>query len=147
MNLSFTKVDLHDSLDDLFYIEKQCFNRPIDLITTKKEQLIGFYEYCDIWLIKDGEGNLVGNIASEKKSGFIEVVGLAILPEYQNKGVGKKALEFVITQNSGTELRLVTHPQNTGAIICYLKSGFVIDSWKENYFGDGKHRLLLIRKA
>jgi ribosomal protein S18 acetylase RimI-like enzyme len=41
---------------------------------------------------------------------------------------------------------LVTHPENTSAIITYLKSGFKIKAWKDNYFGDGQPRILLVKE-
>ncbi len=31
---------------------------------------------------------------------------------------------------------IVTHPKNTPALKLYLKYGFKIESWKDNYYGD-----------
>jgi ribosomal protein S18 acetylase RimI-like enzyme len=42
-------------------------------------------------------------------------------------------------------LDLVVHPDNIGAIKLYNSLGFETESLKENYFGDGEPRLIMIK--
>jgi len=37
---------------------------------------------------------------------------------------------------------LITHPLNTPAILLYLKNGFQITGWKDNYYGDSEPRII-----
>ena len=93
---------------------------------------------------------LVGFISYElKESSGAYINDLTILPEFQNKGVGSKVLDFVLERlKNAKRIELVTHPQNIPALKLYLKYGFEIVSWKENYYSDGEPRLILskIRK-
>lgn len=43
-------------------------------------------------------------------------------------------------------IELVVHPHNNPAISLYLSLGFKIESWRDNYFGDGEPRLVLVKK-
>jgi ribosomal protein S18 acetylase RimI-like enzyme len=42
-------------------------------------------------------------------------------------------------------VHLVVHPKNVGALLLYLKCGFEMYGWDENYYGDGQPRLLVKR--
>ncbi len=147
MQLKFKQIYLHDSLDDIFNIDSQTFTRPFDIHTEQKDQLFTFYGKSDVWLIYNEEQELIGYYCLEEdKIDSIELTSLALLPQYQGQGHGRQVLDHIFLEHPNKKFWLVTHPQNTGAIICYLKSGFEIEAWKENYFGEGKHRLLLVRK-
>jgi ribosomal protein S18 acetylase RimI-like enzyme len=95
-----------------------------------------------VYLIKDGDETL-GSISYEMKSeehAYID--GLLIDPKFQGKGVARKAMEVILEELKKIKrIDLVTHPRNTPAIRLYLSLGFVIESWKDNYFGDGEPRI------
>jgi len=91
-------------------------------------------------------GNLAGEISFEIKGEEAEINGFVILPKYQHKGVGKYGLDVVmatLTKKKGKKIKLVTHPENTRALIMYLSRGFKITGWLDNPFGDGEPRLQL----
>ena len=92
----------------------------------------------------------VGAIGYEKiNKELAQIQGLNILPKYRNRNIGTNAvkeLEKKIIQNGFKEANLMVHPENTIAIITYMKCGFSIKSWKENYFGDGEPRLEMWKK-
>lgn len=74
------------------------------------------------------------------------ITGLVVNPRFQEQGIGREALTLVLDEFKDVErVDLVTHPHNTPAIMLYLSFGFIIESWKENYFGDGEPRIVLSR--
>ena len=71
---------------------------------------------------------------------------MTIVPQHRQKGIARIAFEKVLNDpKEKKEWRLVTHPKNTASLLIYLKAGFKIDKWIDNYFGDGQPRLLLIK--
>lgn len=91
------------------------------------------------------DGKIVGNMTYEIKSAdHVYISGLLILPEFQGKGLGKQVMSDIL-QEIGKVYRidLATHPDNFKAIHLYEYFGFVIESRKENYFGDGEPRLIM----
>lgn len=81
------------------------------------------------------------------KNNRVELVTTGVLPDYQGQGIGKQIIAKLLELNKGKTLHLVTHPRNIAALVLHLKSGFVINGWKENYFGDGEPRLLMQRQT
>lgn len=97
-----------------------------------------------VYIIKKG-GVAVGNISYEKKGrNHVYLSSCVIDLRFQNRGIGSEALTFVLKKLKKIKrIDLVTHPRNTAAIILYLSFGFIIESWKDNYYGDGEPRLVL----
>lgn len=95
------------------------------------------------FILKSGEK--VGAIGYEKiDDQLAQIQGLNILSEHRGVGVGKGAVEEllkIITNEGFKRANLMVHPHNSIAILTYMKSGFIIRSWRENYFGDGEPRL------
>lgn len=76
---------------------------------------------------------------SDKGKGIYYLGCLCIIPEYQGKGIGTKAIKFIKdTLNDWKEITLVTPAQKNENVRFYTrKCGFKID----NEFMDGKIRL------
>lgn len=100
-----------------------------------------------IYFIKK-EDKIVGSVSYEiKSSSHAFINGLVVNPEFQKQGIGREALKQILEMlKSFKRIDLVTHPDNTPAIKLYEHFGFVIESKKENYFGDGEPRVVLVRK-
>ena len=97
-----------------------------------------------VYLIRK-DGRLAGNASYEKKSeNHIYLTGLLIRPEFQGQGVAREVLNRFLDEfkNVG-RIDLVTHPDNKIALKLYESLGFVVESRKENYYGDGEPRLIL----
>jgi ribosomal protein S18 acetylase RimI-like enzyme len=72
--------------------------------------------------------------------------GLAIDPRFQNQGIACQALAFVSNDLKGIKrIDLVVHPRNNAAVRLYLSFGFIIESWKDNHFGDGEPRIVMAK--
>jgi ribosomal protein S18 acetylase RimI-like enzyme len=113
----------------------KAFNREDDVKKYIKNSQVFF-------IILDKEK--IGTVSFEKEKNSIHFNGLTILKKYRKQGLGSKAIKKVLDKiKDKKKLYLVVHPENNSAIIVYLKSGFKIKEWKNNYFGDGEARLLL----
>jgi ribosomal protein S18 acetylase RimI-like enzyme len=82
-----------------------------------------------------------------KSSEHMYLNGLVVDPKFQGQGIATTALEILLANELKDFKRvdLVVHPHNAKAIMVYLKLGFIIESWKDNYFEDGEPRITLSR--
>ena len=97
-----------------------------------------------VYLIEKGI-KIVGNTSYEiKDADHAYLSGLAIMPEFQGHGIGREVIARLLDELKDIKrIDLVTHPDNERAIKLYESFGFVVESRKENYFGDGEPRLVL----
>lgn len=147
-NIILTRITLKD-IDAYVALEKSVSGaKTYSGVTTEKEAIeeLGNKNTVAYFIKKDGE--IVGSIEYEiKNKDEAYISGLVVSPRFQGQGFGYAALEQLM---SG-ELRdiprvdLVTHPRNSRAIRLYLSLGFVIESWKDNYYGDGEPRIVMAR--
>jgi Acetyltransferase (GNAT) family. len=77
-------------------------------------------------LIIEFEGKPVGKIRTEEQENGTWIYGFAILPEYQNRGIGRKALHLVTRMESerGKDVYLEVEAKNERAIALYKSSGY-----------------------
>ena len=116
-------------------------------IESKKEALEEI-ESNVVYLIKKS-GEVVGTVQYKKEGkDHAYTSGLVINPKFHRQGIGRDTLELVLNELKGTKkISLVTHPKNTPAIMLYLSLGFVIERWKDDYYGDGEPRILMSRSG
>lgn len=101
-----------------------------------------------VYLIE--KNNMVmGNISYERKgSDHVYISDLVINPAFQGQGTAREALTALLEELKDVErIDLVTHPDNQTALQLYQSLGFVVESRKENYYGDGEPRLVLVKGA
>lgn len=144
--MKIIKVDSIKEADILFALDNKAFHRDFDLPSRNVAEQIDYLQGSDVYMLYD-EDEPVGFLAFKKENNGIEVNAIVVTPEKQGKGYGKAMMKHLLELTAGNTLHLVTHPKNISAIIYYLKSGFEIYGWKDNYYGDGEPRLLLKRKA
>ena len=145
MKLRSRKANLKKDGSLLFELYSKCFNRSFDFRSFTIKEQIEYLKNFVVWIYYDGDepiGFLTYRFEGNNKA---ELDTMAVLPEYQNKGIGKKMMSKFLKMTKGRKLYLVTHPKNTAALVLYLKHGFQIYGWKDNYYGDGEPRLLLER--
>ncbi len=53
------------------------------------------------------------------------------------------AMKKLLSDLGNKNFALLVHPENTPALLIYLRLGFLISEWKENYFGNGQPRILM----
>ncbi|RJQ36687.1 GNAT family N-acetyltransferase [Candidatus Parcubacteria bacterium] len=93
------------------------------------------------------DGKIAGTIQYEIKSPkHAHISGIVVRPEFQERGVGHVALHFVLKELKSVErIDMAVHPHNRRSLRLALNFGFVVESWQDNYFGDGEPRLILVR--
>ncbi len=98
-----------------------------------------------VYLIKN-DGVTVGSISYKIEAvDHADISGLVIKPEFQKQGFAKKAIVLLFEKlKDFKKLSLVVHPDNH-AVKLYKSLGFMQESRKENYFGDGEPRLMMIK--
>lgn len=98
-----------------------------------------------VYIIKNHDA-IIGSISYEiKNENHVYISGLVIKPEFQKKGFAKKAMELLFDKlKDYKKLTLCVHPDNH-ALKLYESFGFKAESRKENYFGDGEPRVLMIK--
>jgi ribosomal protein S18 acetylase RimI-like enzyme len=137
-------VSITTSAALLYELDNSVANTSCYLPARSVAEQADYLKDSDISIAYDGE-KPVGFIACKPDGDGYEIQAAVVIPEYQRKGIGKLLMQTVLKKTAGKPLRLVTHPKNTGAIIFYLKNGFEIDGWGDNYYGDGQPRLKLVR--
>lgn len=95
--------------------------------------------------IIEKDGVAIGNISYELKGGdHAYLNGFVVIPDFQGQGIGREVLARILEElKNMRRIDLATHPHNAKAIRLYLSFGFIIESWKDNYFGDGEPRIVL----
>lgn len=98
-----------------------------------------------VYLIEKNNA-VIGNLSYERKEdAHIYISGLVISPTFQGQGVAREVLTNLLAELKDVKrIDLVTHPDNHAALQLYQSLGFVIESRKENYYGDGEPRLVLV---
>ena len=113
----------------------------------RKEKILDYIKKDFVFLIKNGDTviGLVSFMVIKEKTASCN--GLVIYPKFRRKGFGIKAMSLVLKKMSKyPRVDLVVHPHNNPAISLYLSLGFIIESWQDNYFGDGEPRIVMVKK-
>lgn len=142
--MKIINVDSTKEASTLFALDNKAFHRDFDLPSRTVQEQIDYLNGSDVYILYDDE-EPVGFFAYKNENNGMEVKAIVVTPEKQGKGHGKAMMQHLLKLTTGNTLYLVTHPKNTSATTYYLKSGFEIYGWKDNYYGDGEPRLLLRR--
>jgi ribosomal protein S18 acetylase RimI-like enzyme len=108
--------------------------------------LIAVLTFPDVVRLKAVEDNrMVGFIAGDPRpsQGFSWIATVAVLPEYQRKGIGRSLLHVCEAQLKTPRLRLSVRASNQVAITLYEKEGYrTMDVWKA-YYNDGENAIVM----
>ena len=146
MKIKFRKATDKDAANILL-MEKSFSSKTYHAYTNIDEITSNYLRKGNAFLILDVKDNPVGFISYEMRGTSQAYINdLTVMYEYQNKGIGSKAIGFMMERLKDTKrIELVTHPKNIPAVKLYLKFGFEIEGWKDNYYGDGEPRLILVK--
>lgn len=144
MNLSYRKATTED-VEILIAIARSALGRNTYSPIITEDEWTKELNKVSVFVIELDQ-KLVGLISYEMKSNHHAYISdLIILPSFQGKGLAKMAMEHTLQQLENTSrVDLVVHPDNNPAINLYKSFGFVEESRKENYFGDGQPRLVMV---
>lgn len=137
-----TRADIPLLLDIENKVSGTCIYSPMTQEDEWKEEMLK----GSVYLIEKG-GEIVGNVSYERKGENIAYIsGLVVAPRFQGQGIGREVLNKILEEDLKDMKRidLVTHPDNMIAQKLYRSFGFVVESRKENYWGDGEPRLVMV---
>lgn len=141
--ISLREATIED-LETLVSIEKTVSNLKTYSAMVTEEEWKEELSKCKVYII-ERDGIAIGDVSYEIKSDeHAYLSGFVIIPDFQGQGIGREVLARILEELKNTRrIDLVTHPHNAKAIRLYLSFGFIIESWKDNYFGDGEPRIIL----
>jgi ribosomal protein S18 acetylase RimI-like enzyme len=129
----------------IYEIETKMASDPLYYTFTDKDQFNEFMKNSTVFLITY-DGKPVGYCSYEMKiRDLAEINGMAILKPFRGRGLGNYAMNLLLENLKKVKrVMLVTHPENNISLRMYLKFGFVIKEWKENYINN-QPRLVLYK--
>lgn len=122
------RIATADDLDALCAIEKHCFSDPWSDTLVEGALHADNYRF----LVAEVDGNIAG-FAIFLDSFEVELLDIAVLPDYRNAGVGTAILkEFISTCDK--DIFLEVRRSNASAIALYEKFGFEEIGVRKNYY-------------
>lgn len=145
LNLTFKQCDESD-LPTLWEIEQQMKDCPLFCVAADQEEFGACLKQNTFFIIYKAD-EVAGYCAyGERNKDLAEIHSMAILKQFRRKGIGTQALEMMLEKLRDYKTIMVfTHPENNNSLRLYLKHGFVIKEWRENYFGN-QPRLALYKE-
>ncbi|MFA6493064.1 MAG: N-acetyltransferase [Patescibacteria group bacterium] len=143
MNMKLKEATKED-LKAILNFEKEAASQTFHAMITEQE-IKEFLIQNKVFFI-NYESKNVGLIGYEPKEDSNYISELIVSSDYQSKGIATNAVKELLKTIGDKPSELHTHPENNSAIIVYLKSGFKIKGWKDNYYGDGEPRLILFKE-
>lgn len=129
-------------LNALRKLERTCFDKdswPIfDLIA-----VLTFPEVIRLKAVVNG--HMVGFVAGDPRpsQGFSWIATIAVLPDYQRKGIGRSLLHACEKQIKTPRVRLSVRASNQAAITLYEGQSYrITDIWK-GYYNDGEDAIVM----
>jgi ribosomal protein S18 acetylase RimI-like enzyme len=108
--------------------------------------LIAVLTFPDVVRLKAVEDDqMVGFVAGDPRpsQGFSWIATIAVLPDYQRKGIGRSLLHACEVQLKTPRLRLSVRASNQAAITLYEQEGYrTMDIWKA-YYNDGENAIVM----
>lgn len=136
-----------DDIQTLLEIEKTTVGLKIYSGYFNEKEIEEWINNDVVYIIKNDDA-IVGSISYEiKNENHAYISGLVVKPEFQKQGLARKAMTLLFEElKEHKQLSLVVHPDNH-AVNLYESLGFVFESRKENYFGDGEPRIIMIKNT
>ena len=127
LNQKMKNVRTYSVMDDLEE-QRDELEKTVTYLLEKDDKVVGYVSY---------------EIKSEEHA---YLSSLVIDPEFQGQGIGREALTNVLKElEMKNIIDLTVHPENSDALRLYLSLGFQIESRRENFYGDGQPRLILVK--
>jgi len=113
---------------------------------TDRNEVIEEIENNVVYLVKV-DGIVVGSTEYQMKGkDEAYLSGGVMSPSFQGQGIPKIVFKKILKElMSVKRIYLVTHPHNIPILRLALSFCFIVEAWKDDYFGDGEPRLILSR--
>ena len=117
------------------------------LLADEQENMIDKYLEHGEMFVLDDNGVKAECVITKEDDGIYELKNIAVLPDYQRKGYGKKLIEFLFTHYSDCNVMFVGTGDCPSSLSFYHMCGFTeshriknffIDNYDHPMFEDGK---------
>lgn len=107
------------------------------LLADEQESMIDRYlERGEMFVLKDKEVKAVC-VVTDEGNGVCELKNIAVIPEFQRQGYGKKLINYLFTHYSGKYSRMIVGTGDVPSTLGFYKScGFDYSHRIENFFTD-----------
>jgi ribosomal-protein-alanine N-acetyltransferase len=106
---------------------------------------IMYHLKCNTFFIAYEKDIALGYLLWLKRKSYFRLYSMAVLPEYRDKKVGSKLLEFSLQTLTCKDFSLEVKQTNEKAINLYKKFGFKIVKNLKDYYEDGDGFLMQLR--
>lgn len=145
MTLKLVRATLRD-VPDYLRIERSV-SSPLTLTSTTRKEAVSEIRSTTTYMIRR-RNRVVGLISYRaRRNNPARITELAVLPKCQGKGIGRSALQTVISELEEmgcTRIRLETHPDNPAQHL-YMHLGFKVTGSIKNYMRSKTPRLVMTR--
>lgn len=123
------------------------------LLADEQEDMIDQYLERGEMFVLDDNGIKAECVITQESDGVYELKNIAVLPDYQRKGYGKRLIEFLFTNYTHCRTMLVGTGDVPSALTFYNKCGFTeshriknffIDNYDHPMFEDGKQLIDMV---
>lgn len=135
-----------EDVQKLLEIEKTTIGLKVYSGYFNEKEVEEYVKKSVVYLIKNKD-DIIGSISYDViDSNHTDISGLVIKPKFQKQGFGRMAMKLLFEKLKGCKkLSLCVHPDNHARKF-YESFGFKVESRKENYFGDGEPRLIMVKQ-
>lgn len=130
----------------LMQVERACFPEPISERSMNSFLSDPENRICFVAVGTDADDGVIGYLAAQFVEDEAEILNIAVLPEYRERGIGGRLLDRVerfCGQNAIRILHLEVRRNNERAISLYEKHGFERVGLRKGYYDAGKADALL----
>ncbi|MEM1919548.1 MAG: ribosomal protein S18-alanine N-acetyltransferase [Desulfurococcaceae archaeon] len=145
MNIVIREFRISD-LDSVINIENKCFKPEHRYSRSVFLEL--FRTYPDCFYVAVIDSLVVGYVICGYIEDFGHIISIAVDPDFQSRGIGKKLLlktEEILKEKGVRVVYLEVGVSNYRAINLYLKNGYTPITILEKYYGD-EDAYLMIKK-
>ena len=101
------------------------------------------------WLVAVENGQVLGYVGSQYGYGEADMMNLAVVPDFRNRGIGQQLVTELISHLADLDVKSLTlevRQSNAPAISLYEKMGFQQVGLRPNYYQKPKEAALILRK-
>jgi len=106
------------------------------LLADEQESMIDKYLECGEMFVLDDNGVKAECVVTKEADGIYELKNIAVMPDCQRKGYGKRLIDFLFSHYSDCNTMLVGTGDALSALSFYHKCGFTESHRIKNFFTD-----------
>ncbi len=139
-------VPMHEShIAQIAALEQLCFSDPWSENSVRSE----LSNPLSLWLVAEEGDKVIGYVGSQSVPPEADVMNLAVAPDYQKKGIGRKLMTELIAElhsRGMNALFLEVRVGNLPARSLYQSLGFVEVGRRPKYYVNPTEDALILRK-